>query len=76
MSGTAIAQDHLVTLLSCLNMNIMNSPRLVVPNALGQVKNGQLELTASAEYLQKQAAAFISFLEQRRPADNGGTLAL
>ena len=33
MSGTGLAQDHLVTLLSFLNMEIMNSPRLTIPNA-------------------------------------------
>mgnify|MGYP000859432062 CR=1 FL=1 len=34
MSGTAIAQDNLVTLISFLNMDVMNSPRLTIPNAM------------------------------------------
>lgn len=63
MSGTAIAQDHLLTLLSFLNMNVMNSPRLTIPNAAQQVnEDGRLELTTSAPYLQKQAEAFITFI--------------
>ncbi|MDD4509884.1 MAG: hypothetical protein PHY23_03080 [Oscillospiraceae bacterium] len=32
MSGTGLAQDNLVTLLSFLNMQVMNIPRLVIPN--------------------------------------------
>lgn len=32
MSGTGLAQDNLVTLLSFLNMQVMNVPRLVIPN--------------------------------------------
>ena len=63
MSGTAIAQDHLITLISFLNMNVMNSPRLTIPNAAQQTnEDGRLELTTSAPYLQKQAEAFIKFI--------------
>jgi len=63
MSGTGIAQDHLITLISFLNMNVMNSPRLAIPNAAQQVNaDGRLELTASAPYLQKQVEAFITFI--------------
>jgi chromate reductase len=62
ISGTVVAQDHLVTLLSFLNANIMNLPRLTIPNGLQQVADGKLALAASAEYLQKQADAFIAFL--------------
>lgn len=64
MSGTGIAQDHLVTLISFLNMNVMNSPRLTIPNAAQQInEDGRLELTASAPYLQKQVEAFIAFIQ-------------
>ena len=66
MSGTGIAQDNLVTLISFLNMDVMNSPRLTIPNAAQQLdKDGMLQLTSSAAYLQKQADAFISFLKNR-----------
>lgn len=64
MSGTGIAQDHLVTLLSFLNMRIMNFPRLTIPNALQQVKDGNLELTDSKPYLEKQVEAFLKFLQK------------
>lgn len=64
MAGTAIAQDHLVTLISFLNMKVMNSPRLTVPNVKQQLnQEGKLELTVSAPFLEKQAQAFIEFIQ-------------
>lgn len=63
MSGTGLAQDHLVTLLSFLNLRIMNQPRLTIPSGFSQTKDGVLALDASKPYLAKQAAAFISFVE-------------
>jgi chromate reductase len=67
MSGTGLAQDHLVTLISFLNMEVMNLPRLTIPNALQQAnKEGKLELVSSAPFLAKQAEAFIKFVESRK----------
>jgi chromate reductase len=67
MAGTANAQDHLVALLSLLNMDIMNIPRLTIPNAVQQAdENGVLTLTTSAPYLNKQADAFVEFINRRR----------
>ena len=66
MSGTCLAQDHLVTLISFLNMDVMNAPRLTIPNAMQQLDSeGKLALKASYPYLEKQANAFISFLQSR-----------
>lgn len=66
MSGTGIAQDHLVTLISFLNMDVMNTPRLTIPNALQQVDSqGKLALAASKPFLEKQANAFINFIQGR-----------
>lgn len=66
MSGTGIAQDHLVTLISFLNMDIMNSPRLTIPNAMQQLdKDGRLTLKSSYPYLENQAYVFIDFVEKR-----------
>ncbi|MEA4814223.1 MAG: NADPH-dependent FMN reductase [Oscillospiraceae bacterium] len=66
MSGTGTAQDHLVTLISLLNMDVMNLPRLTIPNAAQQLdKDGTLQLTSSAPYLQAQADAFITFIKNR-----------
>jgi chromate reductase len=62
MSGTVIAQDHLVTVLSFLNADIMNVPRLTIPTAMQQTKDGKLALTVSAPFLAKQAEAFLSYL--------------
>ena len=66
MSGTALAQDHLVTLISLLNMDVMNAPRLVIRNAMQQVNNkGKLELTNHYHYLERQVNAFIDFINRR-----------
>ena len=67
MSGTALAQDHLVTLISLLNMDVMNAPRLVIRNAMQQVNNkGKLELTNHYHYLERQVNAFIDFINRRK----------
>ena len=66
MAGTSLAQDHLVTLISFLNMDVMNVPRLTIPNAMQQVDDqGKLALKASYPYLEKQADAFLSFITKR-----------
>ncbi|HWP79177.1 MAG TPA: NADPH-dependent FMN reductase [Candidatus Acidoferrum sp.] len=66
MSGTGLAQDHLVTLISFLNMDVMNLPRLTIPYAKQQLDDrGMLALTSSAPYLKKQADAFVAFLRLR-----------
>ena len=63
ISGTLLAQDHLVTLLSFLNMRIMNQPRLTIPNALQQADSeGNLKLTQSASFLEKQAKSFLDYI--------------
>lgn len=62
MSGTGLSQDHLVTLISFLNMKVMNAPRLAIPNCLGMLKDGKLELGNSQKYLERQAAAFMEFI--------------
>ena len=64
MSGTGIAQDHLVTLISFLNMKVMNQPRLVIPNAMQQTdQNGRLSLGFSAPLLEQQVKAFLHFIK-------------
>ena len=67
MSGTGVAQDHLVTVISLLNMKVMNQPRLTIPNAEEQTdQDGKLALTASAAYLERQAQAFLRFIQENR----------
>lgn len=67
MTGTSVSQDQLVTLISYLNMDVMNKPRLAVPNVSGQLdEQGALRLQTSMEQLKKQAAAFIKFIEKRK----------
>lgn len=66
MGGTVCAQDHLITLLSILNMRLMTAPRLVIPNAGQQTdENGKLALTTSVAFLQRQADAFLRFIEEK-----------
>ena len=68
MSGTSIAQDHLVTLISFLNMKVMNKPRLTIPYAKQQTdRDGRLALTTNAQDLENQVKAFLRFIES---ADN------
>jgi chromate reductase len=68
MSGTGLAQDHLVTLISFLNMDVMNVPRLTIPNARQQLDSqGKLTLTTSYPYLEKQVNAFIDFVNKHKP---------
>ena len=63
LSGTGIAQDHLVALISLLNMKVMNQPRLTIPFIKNQCDgDGKLALTESAPYLEKQAQAFLDFI--------------
>lgn len=64
MSGAAHAQDQLVNVLSFLNMAIMNQPRLCIPYIATQAKDGVLRLEASAPYLERQADAFVRFIER------------
>lgn len=65
ISGTALSQDHLVTLLSFLNMNIMNAPRLVIPKAFEQVdENNRLKLDSSMQFLENQVEEFLKFIEK------------
>lgn len=64
LGGTLIAQDLLVMLLSMLNARVMNLPRLAIPSIGQQTdESGQLKLSTSLPYLQKQADAFLRFLE-------------
>lgn len=66
MAGTSLAQDHLVTLISLLNMNVMNVPRLTIPYAMQQLdSDGRLSLKESYPYLEKQANAFLGFISKQ-----------
>jgi chromate reductase len=48
-------------------MDVMNAPRLTIPNAFQQAdKEGHLMLTTGARLLQKQAKAFVAFIRSRR----------
>lgn len=64
MCGTSLTQDHLVTLISFLNMRVMNVPRLTIPSVGKQLdRDGRLALTVSRPFLEKQADAFLEFIK-------------
>ena len=64
-SGTGHCQEHLVPLLSFLNVVLMNQPRLEIPHVSQQTNsNGDLELTSSASYLKRQGEAFYTFIQE------------
>ena len=66
ISGTALAQDHLVTLVSLLNMDVMNVPRLKIPNTFQQIdQQGKLALKESYPFLEEQVDAFLDFIHRR-----------
>lgn len=66
MSGTATAQDLLVMLLSMLNADVMNYPRLAIPNITQQAdEQGRIQLTTSLPYLEKQADTFLKYIENK-----------
>ena len=63
MTGAILAQHHLVSLLSFLDLKVMNTPRLSIPNAMQQThSNGQLNLTNSVDFLEKQVQEFLNFI--------------
>lgn len=63
MSGTGLAQDHLVTLLSFLDMRVMNAPRLTIPNAMAEMRGQKLELSEqNTRRLQAQLSMFTRWI--------------
>lgn len=66
MTGTSMAQDHLVTLISFLNMDVMNKPRFTIPNVMQQLdSDDRLKLESSRPFLVRQANEFADFIERR-----------
>lgn len=67
IGGTAIAQDQLIMLLSFLNMDIMNYPRVAIPQVFQQLDDeGRLALSeTSAGFLEKQVKSFLAFVQKR-----------
>lgn len=64
MAGTAICQDHLVSVLSFLDVDIMNVPRLTIPHAYDLLKDDVLDLGESTKYLKRQVEAFAAYLDK------------
>ncbi|NLB48324.1 MAG: NAD(P)H-dependent oxidoreductase [Erysipelotrichia bacterium] len=67
-TGSIVAQDHLVSLISFLNMTIMNRPRVAVPWAHQQLDaEGYLALNSkSLTFLEKQVNAFLNFINMHQ----------
>ena len=66
MSGAEHAQEQLAGMLNYLNARVMNKPRLCIPYVGSQAQDGVLKLDASAPYLERQADAFVRFIEAAR----------
>jgi chromate reductase len=64
-AGTVVAQDLLIMLLNFLNMEVMNEPRVTVPNAFKLLDGDKLDLTGSMEFIEGQANNFIGFVRKR-----------
>lgn len=66
--GATHAQEQLVNLLSLLNANLMNTPRLSIANIASRAPEGTLTLSTSLPYLEKQADAFVRFIAKANPS--------
>lgn len=64
-AGTVVAQDHLITLINFLNMEVMNVPRVTIPNAFQLLDQGKFNLASSMQFLEEQANNFIKFVQKR-----------
>jgi len=64
-AGTAVAQDLLIMLLNFLNMEVMNMPRVTVPNAFQLLDGDRLNLGGSLKFIEEQASNFIEFVQKR-----------
>ena len=67
MTGSMIAQDQLVMLISFLNMRVMNYPRVAIPNAR-TLADAQGKLTLpenNIAFVGKQADAFLRFIGEK-----------
>jgi len=66
MSGTAIAQDHLVTLISFFGHESYERSKGYVPNAWQYVDDqGKLIMESIYPHLEKQAKAFVNFIQAK-----------
>jgi len=65
IAGTIPAQDHLVMLLSYLNMWVMNVPRVSIPGVFGLLdEDGNLALGDAQNFVNEQADAFLAFINR------------
>lgn len=64
MSGTLVAQDALLVLLSFVGMTPMAIPRVAVPSVAAQMEGEVLTLKRSGPHLEKQADAFVRFINK------------
>ncbi|MGI6239246.1 MAG: NADPH-dependent FMN reductase [Christensenellales bacterium] len=63
ISGTTVAQDLFVALISFLDMRVMNAPRVTIPNAHALLdEGGNLSLGVGAAFLDAQVEAFLQFI--------------
>ncbi|EDS73029.1 NAD(P)H-dependent oxidoreductase [Anaerofustis stercorihominis] len=62
MTGTVVAQDHLISVLNFLNAKVMMTSRLTFPNALKSMDDIG-NIIKGLEFIHAQADDFIKFIE-------------
>ena len=66
MSGTGIAQDHLLSLLGIIGMKVMYAPRVTIPHANQKTFiDGKLASESAAQFLKEQCQAFVKFINEQ-----------
>lgn len=62
MTGTVVAQDHLISVLNFLDTKVMMTSRLTFPNAMKSMDD-KGKIVKGLEFIQAQADDFIKFIE-------------
>lgn len=65
MCGTMLAQHHLNSLISYLNMNVMNNPKVAIPGAFKLINGeGMVDFKTSSFFLLEQINSFLKYIQK------------
>lgn len=65
MTGTVVAQDHLISVLNFLDTKVMMTSRLTFPNAMKNMDD-KGKIVKGLDFIHAQANDFIKFIEQNK----------
>lgn len=65
MTGTVVAQDHLISVLNFLDTKVMMTSRLTFPNAMKSMDD-KGNIIKGLDFIHAQANDFIKFIEQNK----------